>query len=244
MDLFKKLLDHLPVATIVLSNDDYCFYANSKATHLLQHQIIDTHLKSLFSDQDRSYLKNFLIDETSQEIEFYCSKRDKWFLFKKSILTDQNHYIILSITDINEKKQRELYEKPLLRISELSTIATLLIDQELKITYANQFFYKLYQYNQPIVGTHFQTLSGEENPKEFVYNVIEIASKKGIWQGDDIRKKGNGTLFHTSSTITRITDQEGSFLCYADISRDNLIRTQKEASLKELLTKDSLINSA
>lgn len=242
MGLFKEFLNHFPVATIVLKENHQCFYANPQAITLFQHQLINYDFPHLFPDSEMQQLKDFLQDYQQEKTEFHSSQLKQWFLFKKAPFKSEEgeSYTILGLADITERKERELYEKPLLRLSQLSSIATLLVNSDLTITYANNFFYKLYQYDQPVIGKKIWEISGEPEPEDFIRNAIRTTSEKGLWRGDDIRKKGDGTDFNASSTMTRVTDQNGIFLCYADISRDNIVRTQREASLKELTVKDPL----
>ena len=149
------------------------------------------------------------------------------------------NYCMLTPTD--ENKMHSI----LARIVEESSVSIILFDANMRILYINRFGRKLYKYDeQELIGQPIQTICGKENYASEFKKKLAYVKKHGIWRGEDMRRKKNGEVFYSSSSITRVTNPDGSFLCYYDASHDDKIRHHRTTQLEEKANTDPLTGLA
>lgn len=120
----------------------------------------------------------------------------------------------------------------LAHIPENSPVGIAAIDRDGTVSYVNPFLEQLYRYAaHEILGQPWQMLCGDEVcGSEAVFDQVR---RDGFWRGEDLRRRKDGELFHSSSSITEVHDGDGRFVCYSDVSRDITARRRVEARLRQ-----------
>jgi diguanylate cyclase (GGDEF)-like protein/PAS domain S-box-containing protein len=136
-------------------------------------------------------------------------------------------------------------ERLLIQIVENSPVSMVAFDREFRLLYANKLFARLYGYGRgELLGQPVFRLSAADEPEAFYREAVAIAERDGVWRGDDRRRKKDGSDFPASSSITPLSDDDGGFLCYFDVSRDIWDRAARETELRRRSQRDPLTGLA
>ena len=150
-------------------------------------------------------------------------------------------------TDITEKKVAENELKKLSMVAKETINAVIIRDKELKITWVNNAFTKLYGYSlQEVLGKKpIEFMHGPETDKELVENVAAQSQNKKPFSFEIINytKAGKKILVHVQvQTITSDNgDFEQSFSLLTDITRE---RELEQIVALEKITKQKQITEA
>ena len=140
---------------------------------------------------------------------------------------------------------RDERDRLLVQIVENSPVSMVTFDEDQVITYANKYHSTLYGYGrEEIVGRPVHRLSAADDPEAFYRAAVAVARRHGIWRGEDERRKKDGSRFPSSSSITRLEDDEGRFLCYFEASREIWDRAARDENLRRISYRDPLTGAA
>lgn len=127
---------------------------------------------------------------------------------------------------------------------EQTSVAILITDVDGNIIYANAAFEHMSGYSiEEVIGKNPRILkSGLTDPLiyEKMWNTI---SNGGIWNGEQINKKKDGSLYYEDSRITPIYNKDNELTYYMAVKHDITERKRLEKKLKEIAIRDPLTNA-
>lgn len=127
---------------------------------------------------------------------------------------------------------------------EQSSVAILLTDIKANIIYVNPAFEKISGYSaEELIGENPRILKSELTPPETYKKMWETISNGGIWNGEQINKRKDGSLYYEDLTITPIYDKANKIKYYLGIKHDITERKELEKKLEEIAIRDPLTNA-
>jgi PAS domain S-box-containing protein len=134
--------------------------------------------------------------------------------------------------DITERKQAEEKLRTKERVFDTSLSAISIADPEGIINEANTAFLQVWGFSNKdeVLGRKISCfLQSEEKATE----IVEILNKAGVWKGDFIAKKKDGSTFIAHSFATVLHDNNGEIVGYQSSVRDITERKKIEEKLKD-----------
>ena len=138
-----------------------------------------------------------------------------------------------------------LNEKDILTTAiEQASVAIVLTDIQGNIIYINPAFENISGYSaEEVIGENPRILKSERTPAETYKKMWETISSGEIWNGEQINKRKDGSLYYEDSRITPIYDKENKLMYYLAVKHDITERKELEAKLKEIAIRDHLTNA-
>ncbi len=141
------------------------------------------------------------------------------------------------VRDMTEFKKREDQYRFVSHITDKSPVAIAALDESLRITYVNEALISLYGYTkEEILGKPRDVLMGR-NPvpgDSFIHAVDSDLEAKGVFRVNDERRRKDGTVFPSASSLTAVRDEKGRLVCYSDVSMDISSKLAKEKENEQL----------
>ncbi|MFQ6024709.1 MAG: PAS domain S-box protein, partial [Acidiferrobacterales bacterium] len=130
---------------------------------------------------------------------------------------------------ISDRKQAEEKLRKLSRAVEQSPATTIITDPAGKIEYANPRFTEVTGYKlQEVAGQTPRVLKSGETSSETYQELWATITAGKEWRGELRNRKKDGTLYWTSTSISPITNQEGTVTHFLGISEDITQRKRTE----------------
>jgi diguanylate cyclase (GGDEF)-like protein/PAS domain S-box-containing protein len=149
--------------------------------------------------------------------------------------------IVLVLAEVTERRRGDDIMRALHHSIEHGAVAFVLVDERGVISYVNRPFCELYGYAaHEMIGKPVQLLSGEPDPAAHYARAFAEANATGVWRGDDLRRHRDGTLFHASTTLSRVPDSDGRTLCFSEASRDIRERVERVEHLTSISIHDAV----
>lgn len=127
---------------------------------------------------------------------------------------------------------------------EQASVAILITDINGDTIYVNPAFEKISGYTtDEIIGKNPRILKSGLTPPETYEKMWKTISSGEIWNGEQINKRKDGSLYCEDSRITPIYDNDGSLRYYLAVKHDITERKKLEAKLKEIAIRDPLTNA-
>jgi two-component system, cell cycle response regulator len=127
----------------------------------------------------------------------------------------------------------EVYLEFLSSIPENSPVAIAAHDPKGNIIYVNPYFTDLYGYApEDVLGRSHKILVAEGSIVD-LDEVYATIVDQGFWRGEDWRRKKDGTIFPSSTSVTKVRGRDGAIIGYSDVSRDISERRAMERRLLE-----------
>ena len=125
-----------------------------------------------------------------------------------------------------------------------SSVAVLITDILGDIIYMNPALEEMTGYTQKeLMGKNPRILkSGLTKPEVYV-KMWKTISNGGIWNGEQINVRKDGSLYHEDSRITPIYNKNNKLTYYLAVKHDISERKKLEEKLKEAAIRDSLTNA-
>lgn len=127
---------------------------------------------------------------------------------------------------------------------EQSSVAVVLTDIDGDIIYVNKAFENMTGYDaKSVIGENPRILkSGFTSPRTYK-KMWRTISNGQVWNGEQINKRKDGSLYYEDSRITPIYNEKGELSYYLGIKHDITDRKALESKLKEIAIKDSLTDA-
>jgi PAS domain S-box-containing protein len=153
------------------------------------------------------------------------------FLF--TVRMDSSENLILYGTDITLRKEAEEKLKKLSVAVEQSANAIIITDTSGNIVFANRAFERTTGYSiEEVTGKNPHILkSGKQGPEVYA-KLWETIKKGGVWHGQFLNKRKDGSLFWEEAVITPIKNDRGEIVNFLAVKEDITRRKEAEDALK------------
>ena len=229
-------------------NDAICQYVGME-----RDMILGRNLLSYIHERDREFVKRNILSldreqpyQTHEERVFDNEGNVRWQQWTNRAIFDQAGNIVEYQgvgRDITERKAAEenLLIMNMAIASSINGIG--LADLEGRITYANAAFLKIFGISslEEILHKPIEYLGNQDKPGPGVKDVLRGLKEKGVWKGEIIVTRKDGTQVHTHHTANMIMDNNGSPIAMMSSFIDI---TEKMEAAKELVIKNTAIESA
>ncbi|MFX0122714.1 MAG: PAS domain S-box protein [Candidatus Hodarchaeota archaeon] len=142
--------------------------------------------------------------------------------------------VLAIVRDITERKQAEeqlQYQANLLAYVSDAVIAS---DLNFYITSWNEAAEHIYGWRkEEALGKEVAMLLQQEYPYHTREDVIENFMRKGVWQGEVIQRRKDGTAINILASVTLVKDKAGKPIAALAVNRDITERKQVEQAIKE-----------
>jgi PAS domain S-box-containing protein len=243
-----SICESLTESLVVLSPESIIQSVNQSTCDLLgyrQEDLIGYHGSILLAEPDvllQDLTFDHLVKEgaiTNLETHYQTSSGSKIpVLFSTSILTGSNGkklgivYLAQDITDL-----KQIQEKNSLLATSLEYVADAIeiTDSKAKYLYVNPAFEKITGFTQQeVLGqTPAALLRSGKHSAEFYQEAFESVSSGQIWNGLQVSKRKDGTLYDQEVTLSPILNAAGLLTHIVAVKRDITQRLQAEGRLRE-----------
>ncbi|HVR42263.1 MAG TPA: PAS domain S-box protein [Thermoanaerobaculia bacterium] len=141
------------------------------------------------------------------------------------------------VTDIDTRKRAEATLRTQAIAMEASMDGIAIVDRNLRLTYVNHAFLKLFRYRTAgdLIGSPWSTLYDQDEGERFAADIFPAVSVSGEWRGEAVGRRRNGLQFPQEISLTAI--ENGGMIA---IVRDITERTHAEEQIKFLAYHDAL----
>lgn len=137
--------------------------------------------------------------------------------------------VIVSITDITQRKQAEQELRKLSRAVEQSGSTIVITDTAGNIEYANPKFTQITGYSyEEVIGKNPRFLKSGFTPAEEYERLWQTITSGQEWHGELLNRKKDGTLFWESVTISPILNDHREITHFVGVTEDVTERKQNE----------------
>jgi len=160
--------------------------------------------------------------------------------------------IFLYGTDITGRKEIEKQLRTLSIAVEQSANTILITDTEGRITFANKAFERTTGYTvEEAVGEKPSILKSGAQRREVYDGLWSTISSGGVWHGEFLNKRKDGTTYWEEAVITPIKDEKNELIAYLAVKEDitrrksaeeEMIRAKQEAETANRLKSEFLAN--
>jgi PAS domain S-box-containing protein len=136
--------------------------------------------------------------------------------------------------DITGRKATESQRNFLAEILNSSPLSVLALDGDGRITYVNPAMEAMFGYPRAeMIGRTPLMLNAETGAEGIQRNILETISGGGIWSGDIVNRRKDGTLFPLRAKIFRLNDDNGRFMADVGFQEDITDQRNAESALRE-----------
>jgi len=109
------------------------------------------------------------------------------------------------------------------------------------IQYVNQAFERLTGYTKDeLIGHRLHLLDSGKQGIQFYQELRETILRDGVWRGQMVSKKKDGTLYHEDCTVSPLKDTSGKLLNYISLKRDITEKLRLESIAESVNAMDSI----
>ncbi|MBN1948317.1 MAG: PAS domain S-box protein [Candidatus Cloacimonetes bacterium] len=215
----------------------------------LQYQLYDAIKDSIFAESSQKIADIQTIYETEQkekELELFRIRHKHQNFTKIILFAASVFFLLIAIwfwklyTSKNkEVLTRQALEKNIIRLASIVNQAEesiVMTDLFGNIVYVNSCFEKLTGYTrEEVIGKNPNLLQSGQTDHHIYGELWNTIKFNGVWTGNFINKRKDGTLYHESATIFPIKDENGEIINYAAVKRDitEQIKAQKKLTDSE-----------
>lgn len=125
--------------------------------------------------------------------------------------------------------------------AESAADAIVITDNRGLIKYVNPAFEQITGYSrEEVMERNIHILDSGAQGEDFYAKIRDALKHDGIWKGELISKKRDGTIYHEDCTISAIRDPSGRIINYVSIRRDVTERIRLESIARSVNAMDSI----
>ena len=133
----------------------------------------------------------------------------------------ESKYVVGIARNITERKKFEKERELLLAAMEQSPQAVFIINSEGIIEYVNDAFERQTGYCRPdCIGMDLRMLRSDKHNSQFYINLWATISSGRMWNGHAINKRKDGSFYTADTTISSVSDNNGTIINYVAVQRD------------------------
>ena len=248
---FRTFTESASIAIMIYQNDHW-IYANHAAEKITGYEK-DELLQMKFWEFTHPDFKELIIrrGKARQEgknppshYEFKIITKqgiEKWIdLNTKVISFSGKRAILVTASDITERKKSAATINKQLTAIKSSMDGMALLNQNGNYEYLNNAHASIYGYDSAdeLIGKSWRELYGEKELKRFEEEIMPEFQRYGLWRGEAVGKKKDGTTFDQEITLTALED--GIICVVRDITKQKMmIRELEDAhELLYIINKD------
>ena len=164
---------------------------------------------------------------------------NRWFRGHMSpILSENGEFITVRMQarDITGQKQEEEERTRLAFALRSITECVSITDMQDTILFVNEAFLKTYGYRESeLVGQHIGIVRSPNNSAELTQQILP-STIKGVWQGELLNRKKDGTEFPIHLSASLIRDEHGKAVALVGVAADITERKRTEEDLRTTLS--------
>lgn len=170
----------------------------------------------------------------TDQIEEIISGKTYLFTVKRSeAYKEEEASIFLYGTDITGRKDMEQQLRTLYVAVEQSANTIVITDTDGKITFANKAFERTTGYTvEEAVGKNPKILNSGAQDRRVYDNLWETIASGGVWQGEFLNKRKDGSTYWEEAVITPIKSEEGEIIAYLAVKEDITRRKNAEEEMR------------
>lgn len=140
-----------------------------------------------------------------------------------------------SITrDISRRKTAEREMRKLSSVIEQTDDVVVITDRNGIIEYVNPAFERKTGYTrEEVLGKTPRIVKSGKHGPDFYRNLWETILRGGVFRGELVNQKKDGTLYYEEKTITPIKNRKGEITHYVSTGKDITMRKEMEAALEQ-----------
>lgn len=133
-----------------------------------------------------------------------------------------------------QRAQSERLQQLNATVFEASADAIVITDLDAKIISVNAAFTEITGYTaDEAMGQNPRLVNSGRQDKDFYKRMWNDIRQHGIWRGELINRRKDGSFYNALATITAFRDDQGRLQHYVGVSSDITVRKQAEAALRE-----------
>ena len=145
--------------------------------------------------------------------------------------------------DVSEQRRVQLENQRLAAAIEQAADAVVIADSEARITYVNAAFERVTGYGRAeVIGLNPRILQAGHHPPSFYRSMWRQLGAGGVWDGDMVNRRKDGSVFQERATITRVTGVDGS-VSYVAVKQDVTHARELEAAAARVTRERALISN-
>ncbi|MER2494499.1 diguanylate cyclase [Vibrio neptunius] len=200
-----------------------------------------SYVKAEIDTLDRP-IQFILVAEVSQQ------EASQLYLDRKQELTIQalSIYVIIvfitfSFLTWNSNHTKNSLESQIARAAMNGMSAMLITDRHNRIIKTNEEFTRVSGYTfEEVKGKQPSFFAANKHEQEFYINVWKTLEKEGLWEGEVVNKRRDGSLITEILRMQTVTDNNGVIQFYVASFVDITHRKELENRLREMSEKDSM----
>ncbi len=146
---------------------------------------------------------------------------------------DEKAFLCIFARDISGRKQMADELRTFQALVENAPDAIAVTDMDGEVTYANPAYHALYGYGDATIGMHLGATVAPE-AESCASEGMQTVRKTGIWYGESINQRHDGSHFPVQSSMFALWDERGATQAIAVIHRDMTTVKQSEDARAEL----------
>jgi PAS domain S-box-containing protein len=145
--------------------------------------------------------------------------------------------VIVSVSDITERKQVEQQLRQLSRAVEQSASTIIITDTAGTIEYVNPKFTEITGYTfEEVIGQNPKILKSGLTPREHYRQLWQTITEGKEWHGELLNRKKNDQLYWEHVTVSPIFNERGEITHFVGVKEDITQRKQNEVEIQRHLT--------